>query len=85
DPGADRSRPAATPEEHALCTLFAEALGVEEVGAEDDFFELGGHSFLAARLVGRIREELVVDLPVRAVFDTSTPAGLARILTGGAP
>ncbi|RSS37491.1 amino acid adenylation domain-containing protein, partial [Streptomyces sp. WAC08241] len=85
DPGADRSRPAATPEEHALCTLFAEVLGVEEVGAEDDFFELGGHSFLAARLVGRIREELVVDLPVRAVFDTSTPAGLARILTGGAP
>ncbi|MFH8626591.1 amino acid adenylation domain-containing protein [Streptomyces vietnamensis] len=81
---ATRSRPATTPEEHALCTLFAEVLGVEEVGADDDFFELGGHSFLAAWLVGRVREELAVDLPVRAVFDTSTPAGLAQVLNGGA-
>ncbi|MFH8579699.1 amino acid adenylation domain-containing protein [Streptomyces zaomyceticus] len=81
---ATRSRPASTPEEHALCTLFAEVLGVTEVGADDDFFELGGHSFLAARLVGRVREELATDLPVRAVFDTSTPAGLARVLTGAA-
>jgi amino acid adenylation domain-containing protein len=78
-----RSRPANTPEEHALCDLFAEILGVEQVGAEDDFFELGGHSFLAARLVGRVREELAADLPVRAVFDAPTPAGLARALADG--
>ncbi|MFJ9461625.1 amino acid adenylation domain-containing protein [Kitasatospora sp. NPDC101447] len=80
----ERSRPPATPEEHALCALFAEVLGVAEVGAEDDFFELGGHSFLAARLVGRIREELAADLPVRAVFDAPTPAGVARALAGDA-
>ncbi|MFJ6619998.1 amino acid adenylation domain-containing protein [Kitasatospora sp. NPDC091335] len=85
DPGnEERSRPPATPEEHALCALFAEVLGVAQVGAEDDFFELGGHSFLAARLVGRIREELAADLPVRAVFDAPTPAGVARALAGAA-
>ncbi|MCQ8187449.1 amino acid adenylation domain-containing protein [Streptomyces rugosispiralis] len=73
-----------TPEERALCALFAEVLGVAEVGTEDEFFDLGGHSFLAARLVGRIRDEMGGDLPVRAVFDAPSPAALARLLTGEA-
>ncbi|MEE4592678.1 amino acid adenylation domain-containing protein [Streptomyces sp. DSM 41524] len=73
-----------TPEERALCALFAEVLGVEKVGTEDEFFDLGGHSFLAARLVGRIRDEMGGDLPVRAVFDAPSPAALARLLTGEA-
>ncbi|MGW5448603.1 amino acid adenylation domain-containing protein [Streptomyces asiaticus] len=73
-----------TPEERALCALFAEVLGVAKVGTEDEFFDLGGHSFLAARLVGRIRDEMGGDLPVRAVFDAPSPAALARLLTGEA-
>ncbi|WNE94148.1 amino acid adenylation domain-containing protein [Streptomyces luomodiensis] len=75
------SRPPRTPEERALCALFSEVLGVAGVGVDDGFFELGGHSFLAARLVGRIRDEMGGDLPVRAVFDAPSPAALARRLT----
>ena len=63
-----------------MCSIFARLFGWERVGAEDSFFGLGGHSLLAARLVAQIRAEFGVELNVRAVFDTPTPAGLAAQL-----
>ncbi|MFF3750435.1 amino acid adenylation domain-containing protein [Streptomyces sp. NPDC002018] len=66
--------------ERLMCTLFAEVLVLDEVGAEDNFFELGGDSGLGMRLARRIREELGVDLPIRRLFSAPTPAGVARAL-----
>jgi mycobactin peptide synthetase MbtE len=73
-------REPATPTERRMCSIFARLFGWERIGAEDSFFGLGGHSLLAARLVAQIRAEFGVELAVRAVFDTPTPAGLAARL-----
>jgi acyl carrier protein len=66
--------------EEVLCRLFAELLGVEEVGIDAHFFDLGGHSLLATRLIGRIRTELNVDVKVTTVFTNPTVAQLANQL-----
>ncbi|WP_210771331.1 non-ribosomal peptide synthetase [Streptomyces albidus (ex Kaewkla and Franco 2022)] len=77
---ADPGRPPRTEEERRLTSLFAELLGVEQVGATDGFFALGGDSLLATRLASRVRSEMNAGIDVRDVFEHPTVAGLAARL-----
>ncbi|MEV7511705.1 amino acid adenylation domain-containing protein [Streptomyces sp. NPDC091201] len=77
------SGPAAAPGDAAedrVRALYAEVLGREEVGPDDNFFALGGHSLLVTRLISRIRAELGRELKIRQLFQHPTPARTAALL-----
>src|SRR6202034_4319099 len=73
-----------TPTEELLAGIWARVLGVDAVGAGDSFFELGGHSLLATRVISRVREVFGADVPLAALFDQPTVAGLAGVIEGSA-
>ncbi|MBF6331070.1 amino acid adenylation domain-containing protein [Nocardia transvalensis] len=76
------SRRPQTPAEQVVCSIFADVLGVPEMGMDDNFFEYGGHSLLAAGLVNRLREVVDPELTIRDLFDRPTPAAIMRRHTG---
>ncbi|MBF6286236.1 non-ribosomal peptide synthase/polyketide synthase [Nocardia cyriacigeorgica] len=66
--------------ERLVARTFAEIIGATAVGADDDFFALGGNSLMATRLTARLGAALGRQVPVAAVFEAPTVAGLAAAL-----
>ncbi|MBH3313099.1 non-ribosomal peptide synthetase, partial [Pseudomonas mosselii] len=68
--------------EEAMAAIWAEVLGIEQVGRHDNFFELGGHSLLAVSLTARLRHA-GLQADVRTLFGQPTVAALAATLGHG--
>ena len=76
--------PPRTPVEELVANAYAEVLGVDRPGVDDDFFELGGNSILATRVASRLRTALRTDVPLRVLFEAPTgrrPCRRARCAT----
>jgi amino acid adenylation domain-containing protein len=69
-----------TDAERRLAEIWGELLDVQEIGVNDNFFALGGHSLLAVRLFAEIERRLGVRIPLAALFQTATIAGLAELV-----
>jgi acyl carrier protein len=66
--------------ERTVAGIWTQLLGLDQVGAHDNFFEIGGHSLLATRLNSRIRDAFRLELPLRAIFESPTVAGLSQVV-----
>jgi amino acid adenylation domain-containing protein len=66
-----------TPVEEILAAIWAEVLGLEQVGAADHFFDLGGHSLLAILVTSRLRGAFDIEMPLRDLFEAPVLADLA--------
>ena len=69
---------ARTPVERALADIWSEVLGLGELNIQDNFFNLGGHSLTAIQVMSRIQEIFRLELPLRAIFEAPTIAGMAN-------
>ncbi|MFI6339595.1 amino acid adenylation domain-containing protein [Streptomyces sp. NPDC050535] len=67
--------------EETLSALFAEVLGVERVGIDNDFFANGGDSIRSIQVVARARVR-GIEVSTREIFEHRTVARLAELVEG---
>ncbi|WP_151484725.1 non-ribosomal peptide synthetase [Streptomyces albicerus] len=67
--------------EETLSTLFAEVLGVDSVGIDNDFFANGGDSIRSIQIVARARAR-GIEVSTREIFERRTVARLAELVEG---
>ena len=66
--------------EEVVAGIWANVLGLSQLGATDNFFELGGHSLLAAKAVAQIKQAFKLDVPLRALFESPTVREFSGVL-----
>lgn len=91
DPGRERpalDTPYVVPRNEAerrIAGIFAEVLGLEQVGALDDFFDLGASSLDVQDAILRLEEAFERESDAADLLQAPTPCMLAARMTGPAP
>jgi amino acid adenylation domain-containing protein/FkbH-like protein len=71
--------PPRNPEERALAAIWAEVLGIEQVGVRDSFFDLGGDSLLSVQVLAKAKEH-GLSFSLRHLFQHPTIEDLVATL-----
>jgi len=71
-----------TPMGRRIGEIWASALGVDEVGPDDDFFALGGDSMILMMVLARIREEFNVEFKPNEVFRSPSLRDFCEVVAG---
>ncbi len=79
-PGAARQSGPASDMEIAVGKAWAEILGMEKIGPDEDFFSLGGHSLAAMRIMSQLSRQVGRRLPLSLLFDQPTVRALAAAI-----
>jgi len=66
--------------EEIIAGIWAEILGINQIGVHENFFELGGHSLKATQVVSRLRRAFHSEIPLRHMFEFPTIAELAAVI-----
>jgi surfactin family lipopeptide synthetase A len=69
-----------TPFEEQLCAIWADVLGLDAVGVDDNFLDLGGHSLAATQIVNRVQQTFGVTISLQAILSASTVAEMALVV-----
>jgi amino acid adenylation domain-containing protein len=77
---AGTNRAAGDQLEEVLCSLFADVLGLDRMGVDDDFHQMGGDSLRAIRLAGRASTALDAKVTIADIYEHRTVARLANWL-----
>ncbi|HET7217181.1 MAG TPA: non-ribosomal peptide synthetase [Vicinamibacterales bacterium] len=66
--------------ERRLAAIWADVLGIADIGVDDNFFDIGGRSRLGAQVFARIETDLGARLPLATLFESPTIRGLAAAI-----
>jgi len=72
--------PPATATEDVVVQIWQDLLGLDEISTDDDFFAVGGNSLVGVAMINRLNTRLGTELPLQSIFESPTPAQLARTL-----
>ncbi|MEO0558815.1 MAG: amino acid adenylation domain-containing protein [Bacteroidota bacterium] len=69
-----------SPLEDDIAGIWADVLGLDQVGVFDEFLTVGGQSLLAIQIIARLNQRFETTLPLQSAFEATSVAALAELV-----